>query len=286
MELLISIAITLLIAEVYVWLPRLSDWLVDRAVLRLADEMQDRYREEWKSHLHSLPNSIVRLVEALSLLGPHTANDINDAHFSARTREFDGALDTLANQHDALAQKIRSLVVKATMNRETIVGLEQTVRAHERNLRALEWPDPIRQAPNFPDIQTAVLKATDEFDRFGHAVVRAITRATTITTAAVGRLNGRVDENEWHLLAIRAKRAHLQDVLRKRKPSAVAASAALTDLDQELGLFREKIKDAGIDNDDPAGEEEYKRIMIALNTAISLGQNVATKAAVDPTPAA
>ena len=51
MELVISVVIGILIVEAYAWLPKFSEWLTERAVLRLRSEDQDRCREEWKAGL-------------------------------------------------------------------------------------------------------------------------------------------------------------------------------------------------------------------------------------------
>jgi hypothetical protein len=66
MELLITVLVGLAIMEVYAWLPRLSLWLVDRAVSKLPSDDQERCREEWKAALEALPNTTVRLLHALS----------------------------------------------------------------------------------------------------------------------------------------------------------------------------------------------------------------------------
>jgi hypothetical protein len=66
MELLITALVGLGIMEVYAWLPRLSLWLVDRAVSKLPSDDQERCREEWKAALEALPNTAVRLTHALS----------------------------------------------------------------------------------------------------------------------------------------------------------------------------------------------------------------------------
>ena len=67
MELVISIVIGILIVEGYAWLPTISQWLVNLTVRQLPAEHQERCREEWTANLNALPNTLVRLVHALSL---------------------------------------------------------------------------------------------------------------------------------------------------------------------------------------------------------------------------
>jgi hypothetical protein len=66
-ELIDSLLIALVVVELYAWLPRISEWLLDLAVRRIRTEEKERCREEWKAQLDSLPNTLVRLVHALSL---------------------------------------------------------------------------------------------------------------------------------------------------------------------------------------------------------------------------
>jgi hypothetical protein len=75
MELLISIVVGILIIEAYAWLPRLSDWLLQLAINRLPIAERERCLEDWKANLGMLPNTIVRLFHALSLIG--AANKIS-----------------------------------------------------------------------------------------------------------------------------------------------------------------------------------------------------------------
>src|SRR5262245_24421685 len=67
MDLLISTLISLLVREGYAWLPKVSQWLIERAVRRLPVDLQERWREEWKADSDALPNSGVKLAHALGL---------------------------------------------------------------------------------------------------------------------------------------------------------------------------------------------------------------------------
>jgi hypothetical protein len=59
-----AIAINLIASELFAWGPRLSDWLMRRAVRRLAPEMQERMQEEWAGHLQTIPLGLWRVVAA------------------------------------------------------------------------------------------------------------------------------------------------------------------------------------------------------------------------------
>jgi hypothetical protein len=101
MELLISIVIGILIVEVYAWLPKLSHWLIDRAVQRLRKEDQDRCREEWNAGLNALPNTVVKLVHALSYIG--AAHRINTDCFESKLTEIDALIKEVDDENSRSA---------------------------------------------------------------------------------------------------------------------------------------------------------------------------------------
>jgi hypothetical protein len=66
MEILVSIAVTLGVTELYAWLPIVGDKLLERAIQRLPETYQERCREDWKANLDSLPNTFIRFIHACS----------------------------------------------------------------------------------------------------------------------------------------------------------------------------------------------------------------------------
>ena len=65
MEFLVSILGAIMLAELYVWLPRLCDILLERAVRSLPEEERARWREEWRADQAAMPNSIWRFFNAV-----------------------------------------------------------------------------------------------------------------------------------------------------------------------------------------------------------------------------
>jgi hypothetical protein len=49
MELIASILVAVIVVELYVWLPKISEWLLEFAVRQLRAEDQERCLEEWKA---------------------------------------------------------------------------------------------------------------------------------------------------------------------------------------------------------------------------------------------
>lgn len=63
--LLLSIFAGALLTEIYVWLPKISARLTIWAVQRLPCNLRSRYREEWEEFQAAIPNSLLRLVNAV-----------------------------------------------------------------------------------------------------------------------------------------------------------------------------------------------------------------------------
>ena len=57
---LLAISIGLLTAEILAYAPRIAKWLINRAVLDLAETDRERYLEEWLAHANELPGSLQR----------------------------------------------------------------------------------------------------------------------------------------------------------------------------------------------------------------------------------
>src|SRR5271165_4733135 len=104
MELVISIVIGILVVEAYAWLPKTSEWLTERAVLRLRSEDQDRCREEWKAGLDALPNTVIRLVHALSYLG--AAQKINADFFESNLTEINALVKECGQKYSTVVASL------------------------------------------------------------------------------------------------------------------------------------------------------------------------------------
>jgi hypothetical protein len=66
MELVTALLLPILLAELYTWLPAISEWVLEFNVRRLCVENREQFRAEWKANLDAFPNTIVKLIHALS----------------------------------------------------------------------------------------------------------------------------------------------------------------------------------------------------------------------------
>ena len=51
--------------ELKAWMPWIIDRLIDRAVQQLPADDQERYDEEWRSHVRETPGDVGKLIEAI-----------------------------------------------------------------------------------------------------------------------------------------------------------------------------------------------------------------------------
>ncbi|MCJ2057736.1 hypothetical protein MKL09_14370 [Methylobacterium sp. J-048] len=51
--------------EFKAWRPWITNWLIDRAVSLLPEELRDRFSEEWRSHIEETPGDLGKLVAAV-----------------------------------------------------------------------------------------------------------------------------------------------------------------------------------------------------------------------------
>jgi hypothetical protein len=111
MELVISIVIGILIVEAYAWMPKISGLLIEREVQRLRREDQNRCREEWRAGLDALPNSVAKLIHALSYLG--AANRINGDFFENKLSKINALIEECRRKQSAVAHAWREKLVNS-----------------------------------------------------------------------------------------------------------------------------------------------------------------------------
>lgn len=104
MDLLIAILIGLATIEVYAWLPKASGWLLNLAIRSLPDEERERCQEEWTAALEALPNTLAKLLHAVSFVV--AACTIRS---DARDEECHLSLIEVVSSHSELGKKMAAL---------------------------------------------------------------------------------------------------------------------------------------------------------------------------------
>ena len=106
MELVTSLIVGALLIEAYAWLPKITEWLLEQAVGQLPVEDQERCRDEWKAGLDDFPNTIVKLVHALSFQG--AAIRISADILEAKIEETDRLLHDITRRHFVAFEQLRA----------------------------------------------------------------------------------------------------------------------------------------------------------------------------------
>lgn len=260
MELAISIVVGVLLIEVYAWLPKISEWLIDRAVFKLLPEDQARCREEWKAGLEALPNSGAKLLHAFSF--SFAVRTINAASMEANLEQIGHELEVLSGQHVRTQQQMLTLIMKfARMQRM----LPFSVHAAELvgSLRAIEVP------ANAPDTVKAYENAVNALESFVHPVTVAFERLNGLTDSQIGTLSAKIEQADIQVHAVLAKYGEARELCRKRKLPSTELVLVLKHLNEDLRTLRAMVADEGNTGENDVRDRERKRIMTALQGVIA-----------------
>lgn len=275
MDFLIAFIASVLRAEFYAWMPRLSEWLIKREIPRLLPDLQDRYREEWKASLADIPGSVMKIVHALNFVIARTVTKMNGEFVETKLNEFYRALEPLAAKHEHNAKKIRTLQLATRQQLARLNDLDDHVANRARDLRTMaKLPDETRTPEKIVRLET-LLDLVDRVEDFEHLLVRAMTRAATLTKMGADGFDHKIAQTDHLLQSIYAKCAHLHNMLRKREISATTLALGLEDVNQELVHLTSSIEDAVADDGNTTRDKEHKNLIDAVTTAISKAKSTA-----------
>ena len=260
-EVAISLVLAVLLVEAYAWLPKISDWLVERAVSRLlAEEDQARCREEWKASLDALPNSVVKLRHALSFC--FAPQKINANSMQAKLEQLGYQLEALSDKHSCNLQGMRALNRAVEQRQVSQKSLERKV---DETVAYFKTIDPashvVGHAPNSEYVRNFVDLFNDtakSFDRFGRVLVSAVNRLSNLTDSRIERVSARIEQGDILVRTIVAKHADANELFRKGKlPELTLVLKNLNDDLETLAVLVEHVVDAHDDS-------EFRRIATAL----------------------
>ena len=133
--------------------------IIERAVQRLRSEDQDRCREEWKAGLDALPNTVIKLVHALSYLG--AARRINADFFQNKLTEIDALIEECGHKHSGLVVLVRSW--KETLARISRQKLDLQLSRQELGLAFSGLKARVMEVPN-EEVASSFQKAVTTFE--------------------------------------------------------------------------------------------------------------------------
>lgn len=157
MELLIGLAISVALMEIYAWLPKLAVWLVGRAVRRLPCEDQERCREEWSAGLAELPNTAWQIAHAVSFCW--AARKISVECLGVNLEKLGQQVDEILRDRSSAVHEIHSAkarlealfgsLVSVIDHKEydaTILGMDQVAAGASVLVDKFSWREPSHNA--------------------------------------------------------------------------------------------------------------------------------------------
>lgn len=266
MDILISIVITIvvgvLLTEGYAWQPRFAKWLVELAVSQLIPSERDRYREEWNAHLQDIPNSVVKVVHALSFAWPLTTRQINGAIVDAALAEIDSAFVDVRATQLQVTKKLSALTQQFMERQGPANNIEHRVQKLSASLRCI-FETEAGQIPTRP----AILELLTSYEEFGTLIGRGVSRASAITAGRLGKWNDWIAQVTRQLESLDARRSNLRKQVSKRRSLTTNLPHALQELDREVKDLRRILENPCVDDCDEATKAECERIVKALNVA-------------------
>jgi HPt (histidine-containing phosphotransfer) domain-containing protein len=256
MGILISLIIGILLIESYAWLPELSKWILERAVLGVREEIRERCREEWNEGLDALPNTMLKLVHALSYICGNAVAEINSDSFAKDYEEIDGLVAGLSDQYQSMVKGLRA----AEEQRRPESYFEDGVRHALKNAAATM--ERLSNHPNAPDLQHAISVVGE----FGETAIKASKRARELLDVSLAKINDRLDHVGDLIQTASDKLCQAKELLRQGDVS----SGALEDLTKSIRADLDSIKSimAADDWGDDAAMRAHRNIMDAFRKAI------------------
>jgi hypothetical protein len=238
--------------EAYAWLPKLSNWLLERFLCQVHPEDQERCWEEWNAQLDALPNSVAKIVHALSYCG--AAKRINADVFQAKCDEIDEQLKDAADQHRVNMEQLHACVLK----RPPRDYLENAVQDALSKVQASA-----NGHPNALQVQSAL----SAIEKFAHTLVRANNRARDLLDVQLDGLISRFDHVGRLIQMASRKRNDANELLRKGDLSSGTLENVLSCISVDLNKIR-NLSEGEVFWADDDSRKEHERIMSAISQAV------------------
>jgi oligoendopeptidase F len=226
MERVISVVITILVAEAYAWLPKSLEWLNERAVLRLRREDQDRCREEWKADLDALPNTLIKLVYALSNLG--AAQKINADSFENSLTEINALVEECGQKYSTVAASLHT--GKETINKQ--------FDEYERSVSVLQ--DTVEKAVSKLDHACFTIPPNKDMTS---NTTRIVYQARKLINDGLDKANDRLSLVNDLILVASDKRDRVTELLRGHDVSPDTIDTLLVELARDVRTVKNILED-------------------------------------------
>jgi hypothetical protein len=247
MEFVISLAVGLLLYELYAWLPRISEMVLAWAVSTLPPKDRERYREEWLAHLNSLPNTAVRLINALNFCV--AALRIRADIVAAQRSEIEGVLDDLSLQNCEHRRVLGALKIQAA---------EPSRRPIRASLALLESTlASAKASAGWTADQVNTVEA------FIQVVTKALNLMWSLMDVRLERAATRIEGRGNRLLTV----AKDYEQLERRRLSSGARAVVLQRIVDDLSALKIDIEVDETDDEDRALDRRHHGIVTAIAAA-------------------
>ena len=251
MELVISLLLSILLIELYAWLPTLSEWLLEHAVRRLRTEDQERFREEWKADLNERPNTIVRLIQALSY--NVAARRINEELLEDKLTEIELSLKALSDKHRINVRKMRE-------TQHGAVELELAITNAQLSFERLSVGPGATSTPSSGLLQ----EAASSFRELTNAYLKAFNSCYSLLTQMIKGTNSQIEQGEHSIKLFNLKYRELIKLAHTRSFSRQHL-LSLKALEHDLENLQTIIEGEHECEENDKPMEEYNKIHAAIN---------------------
>lgn len=141
MELIISIILGMMLMEAYGWIPKISNWLLDRAVRKIHADEQQRCREEWSADLNAIPDGMVKLWFAIRNFSSGNADRINADFLDAQAHDMNEVFEELVKSHHSLRESFGRLKLAHVEGATRRLNMRRRYQEKLLSLRSREWPN-------------------------------------------------------------------------------------------------------------------------------------------------
>jgi hypothetical protein len=251
MELVTALLLPILLIELYTWLPVISEWVLEVNVRRLCVEDREQFREDWKANLDAFPNTLVKLIHALSYTA--AASRINKEFYEDKLYEISQHLKSLSDTHHLTVHHLQEIQMDLIEGQRKISEFELSLQKKVAILGMAATP-----TPELRD------RATEMFHKLGHAYLGAFNRATSLINIMVDNHHAKFDRVERSIQLVKKKHCDATKLLFAGWRSS-KISAYLKDLKDNASSLR-----SVVENERECEEnDEYKKKLDNVTAAIT-----------------
>jgi hypothetical protein len=221
----------------------------------VAEDCRSRDGLSCKAGLDALPNTLIRLVHALSYIG--AAHKINAEFFERRMTAIDALIEECDQKHSVMIGRMRT--IKETL-RKLQLDLQRKLNTQLVGLKSQVMPNKGKEI-------TAVLhNAVTAVENLMYTYVNARNRSTELLTTCIDKTTKWLNHVQGLILRASEKRNQLTTLLGRRDVSSDMLDAMLVELTGDLETIKTIFADDNWGDDDSL--RAHDRISAAIKDSL------------------